>query len=109
MGFARLQIKEGEKLSFKALIEGAGYTIDGFASILALTPDTLYKWNTQKSNMPLPTFLRVAEILQVDPWLLLESLGYDMSRIPRATLTESETIITLLLAKAPEHQEITKN
>lgn len=102
MEFASIKIKEGEKLALKTLIEGAGYSIESFAAMLGLTGDTIYKWNSQKSNMPLPTFAKVAEILQVDPWQLLESLGYDMEKIPKSTKIETETIRTYLVAKAPE-------
>lgn len=102
MEFADIKLKEGEKLTLKTLIEGAGYSIDRFAALLGLTGDTIYKWNSQKSNMPLPTFAKVSEILQVDPWQLLESLGYDMTKIPKSTKVETETITTYLVAKAPE-------
>ncbi|MGL4375989.1 MAG: helix-turn-helix domain-containing protein [Microcoleaceae cyanobacterium] len=102
MEFANITIKKGEKLTLKTLIEGAGYSIEGFATLLGLTGDTIYKWNSGKSNMPLPTFAKVAEILQVDPWQLLDSLGYDMTKIPRSTKTETETITTYMVAKAPE-------
>ena len=109
MEIVEIELKDEEtQLTFKELLEGAGYTVITFAKVMGVDTDTVYKWIYRKSNVSLPRFLDICRILRQDPYELLASLGYDMTGIPHTTNRKTVTKTIHTVAKAPGATDLKK-